>query len=394
MNSPLNLEDALRAAPQPQPHSSLLTRLERDILLHSPSPAPTRRGWRAVFLPLSAVAGVTLLAALAVFSLKIGSGRSLAASAQALKNIRTVKITERTRSGASHHVMRDPSKGTNMWPNYSTSLHPANNFEVAENWLELVPGDPLRTRARSSGPRAEIWRAGSWELTVQRDTGERQFRVKNQPFGVASLASYFADPGSIRLQGLLSPVESIHSSTNLMIWWGQTDYVSFDDYQFRFRYAMDQQTDLPLYWQKLDKGFPEYPEEFVMMEQEFSNYNDPIPAELLNFQVTDSDLAPLGLTRAELDQLSTNCFSVHLTGAAGQELLVEMHDDAGPRSLTGKLPFAFIVEQHGPWKMHARFTDGQAHEIGVAWNDMNMSSAGRGLVVEQSFAGSSASTEN
>ncbi len=131
-----------------------------------------------------------------------------------------------------------------------------------------------------------------------------------------------------------------------------------------------------------------------MMEQEFSNYNDPIPPELLNFQVTDADLAPLGLTRAELDQLSTNCFSVHLTGTTGQELRVEMHDDAGPRSLTGKLPFAFIVEQHGPWKMRARFTDGQAHDIGVTWNGTGMFSVGRGLVLEQSSDRVVTRTEN
>ena len=383
MNSPINLEDALRAATQPQPHSSLLTRLERDIVLPSPSPAPTRRGWRAVLLPLSAVAGVSLLAALAVFSLNIASVCSLAASAQALKNIRTVKITSRARSGTLHAVMMDPSKGTNSWPNYSTSLHPANDFEVTENWLELVPGQPLRTRARASWPGGETWRAGGWELTVRGDTGARVFRLKNQPFQVASVASYLADPCSIGLQESLSPVESIHSSTNQTIWWGQTDYVSFADEQVRFRFAMDKQTDLPLLWQKLNKGFPGYPEEFVMMEQEFSNYNDPIPQELLNFQVTDADLAPLGLTRAELDQLSTNCFSVHLTGTTGQELRVEMHDDAGPRSLTGKLPFAFIVEQHGLWKMHARFTDGQAHDIGLTWNDTGMNSVGRGLVLEQ-----------
>jgi len=94
------------------------------------------------------------------------------------------------------------------------------------------------------------------------------------------------------------------------------------------------------------------------------------PENTFAFEITDQDLARLGVTRPELDVLGAQAMSFQLTGATGAQIIGTLTDESGSREIKGKLHFAIVHTQHGKLTFDCRMADGLTRQFGLQYKNI------------------------
>jgi hypothetical protein len=137
------------------------------------------------------------------------------------------------------------------------------------------------------------------------------------------------------------------------------------------RVWVDPATQLPARIQMLSTGYPQVAPEVLMSEYDFSDFNAVFPDKTFKFDITDKDLAHLGITRAALAAMGKSAVSFDVTGEPGAQVAGTIHDDAGTQEVRGTLPFSFIHNQHGNLEFDLQMVDGKHRSFGIRFNDTN-----------------------
>ena len=394
-----DLERVLRHAPVPPPPAGLLAELERQLDTHLPIPAPVparashpRVPGRALrlWLPLTGLAGM-LAAALVCgfFYLGTGTANVFAESLVALNRVRSFHVIERTRSGPSQRIIKDPKIPSNTWPNYATSQHPSNPLVETRHWFKADPDHPRSGFTRSSAPEREVWRAGNVELAVDRSNGQRRLSLTAGDRLFASLSAVSLHDGDADGSREVHPAGV---PADVIVY--EKRYSWKQDETTILRLWVDRASRLPRRLQFLSPDFPNYAPEVLLHEYEFLDYDTEFPPETFAFDVTDEDLRTLGLTRAGWETLDRSAVSFHLDGEAGLEIRGTLKDRAGTREISGRLPFAFVHVPRGKLSFKLGATDGKRHYLNLRLNSSNLGTSARRLVGETSEAGTSVQGED
>lgn len=373
MNTDLPVEEILRRAPSPATPARLAADLLADIRLpaRAPQPAP-RKLWLRLWLPATGLAGAAAALILVLIFSGAGSSRLVAQSLEALARVKSFHVTERIRSGPGKPVIKDKSLGPQVWPNYTTSIHPDNPLVESQHWFRYDPANPTQGRTRTESDRQEKWQAGNVVLEVDRQTGKREVRLDSSSTMFASIAAPLAGVA----QGHYAEIDP-HKAPGFPV--ELADRVSVNEERVKlgdevefYRVWVDRQTSLPLRIQRWGTEWPEIAPEVLLQEFVFSDFDTDFPDATFTFAPTEADLAPLGLTTTQLAQLPNNAFSVRVIGTAGQEVTGTLTDGNGVREVRGRLPFSFVHAPAGDVKLAFRMVDGQKHNFGAVINGNSM----------------------
>lgn len=397
MTADHDIETSLRNTPPPQPPADLLARLEREI--HLPSapgdaidsrpdcPVPAH-WWRRLWLPVTGLGTAAAVLFLGLVVLPGGSGRSLAAAGENLKRVQSVRVLKYDRSGPSQPVLRDRSKPVNAWPNFRTSQHPDNPLVATEIWFRAGTTPSGNGEMVTLRETETIWNRDNRELSVDRATGNRRFRLNSQPLDIHRLAApVFAITGlSFRAA---SEVDATHAGPELEVsncWVGEYRRPGIDMGGKRpdilTRVWLDETALLARRIEWISDDYTPNSEPWITQAYEFYDFDQPLPDELFEFEISETDAAELGLSLAELEALSPRAFSAELTGEAGAEFEGTIRDSRGSRNVAGRIPFILVHDPVGPTSIEIRFQDGQRHSVGIHVNSMRMATRASGLRAE------------
>ena len=381
MSNELNVEELLRRTPQPEPPTDLLPRLERQMHLPRPEERPVSHGfWRRLWLPATSLAGAAAAVALALSLWTAGTTRTLAASVSELVKLKSFCVIERVRSGPGKPVIKDKSKRPQDWPNYLTSPHPGNPFVEKQHWFKYDPQTPNQGMTRTSTPEVDIWRAGNVILTVARSTGERKVTLDCSQTMFAGIAnSLLANRDTAFRQVPAREVPELPAALAASVWVGEAKS-KFNGAEHICRVWINRANNLPLRIQWWGTEWPEVAPRVLTQEWEFTDFDAEFPADTFAFEVTDADLAPLGITRNDLDKLPAAAFSVRLDGVKGAEVVGTVKDQAGAREVRGTLPFAFVHHPLGHAELNLRMVDGKKRNFGIAVNGPAMNTVASRIV--------------
>ncbi len=393
MNTIPDLETILKRAPRPVPPADLLATLERQIKLNpSTRPEPRAslwRGWRKIWMPLAGLAGTAAFALVIAAVWWFGTARTLAGSLKALEQMKSCHVKERFHARRERSIIIDKSKPEGAYPNYwSTDEHPDNPMVVLDHWFQLDPRDPSRPRLRTVSPGEDVWQQGNRVLAVNHKTGKRSLKLVNTPNNILATLGPMA--------GLLAhfPLKKItpQRETNARVdaatglWMGESRMTdsTVPGADVILRVWLNPDNQLPARIQFLSTGFPQVAPEALMREYEFSEFNAAFPEKTFNFAITDQDLAPLGVTRAELDAMDDGAVSFEVTGESGAEVAGTVQDDAGTRRIQGSIPFSFVHDQHGNLKLDLHMVDGKRRDFRLRFNGGNLQAVTSGLKAKTS----------
>ncbi len=373
MNTELPLEEILRRAPQPSAPARLAADLLADIRLpvRAPQPAP-RPLWLRLWLPATGLAGAAAVLILVLVFSGAGSSRLVAQSLEALAKVKSFHVTERIRSGPGKPVIKDNSLGPQIWPNYTTSIHPDNPLVESQHWFRYDPANPTQGRTRTESDRREKWQAGNIVLEVDRQTGAREVRLDSSATMFAGIAAPLvgsANGSFTEIDPRKLPDFPAELAATVSV--NETRVKMGDEVEF-FRVWVDRQSGLPLRFQRWGTEWPEIAPEVLLQEFVFSDFDTDFPDATFAFAPTEADLAPLGLTTTQLAQLPNNAFSVRVIGTAGQDVSGTLTDGSGVREVRGRLPFSFVHAPVGDVKLAFRMVDGQKHNFGAVINGNSM----------------------
>lgn len=384
MKSNPDIGQWLQQTPPPVPPPELLATLERQIEVPRPrSTAPAAQMLGAVlgqwlarcWKPVTGIGGVAALIIMAVM-FGDGGGRSIAAAYENLGRVKSVRVLHYERSGPSHAVMRDRSKPTNASPNFSTSMHPANPLVVEEILFRVSPdGVSEMVAIRET---ETVWSKGGWELRVNHVTGERRFGLVSTPLDIGRLANpvrvasdYTFDPVPLTLARETAPAglescwlgERQHPGMSIN-GWPAANVVT--------RVWLDETTQLARRIEWVSEDFAEVSAPWISQAYEFYDFGEPLADAPFAIEVTEADVAQIGITLDELSKLSPRAVSIHLTGEAGVVVRGTVKNSAGTRNVSGPLPLAFVIDPVGETSLDLRLADGQRHSFGIAANGMNL----------------------
>ncbi|MSU62885.1 MAG: anti-sigma factor [Pedosphaera sp.] len=381
MNSELNIEEMLRRAPRPTPPAGLLTDLERQIQPPFPEPGQSS-AWKALlrrfWVPTIGLAGAFAAIIIVAVAWHLSTTRTVAESVQALARVKSFRVIERVRSGPGKPVIKDKTKRSVEWPNYHTSMHPGNPFAETQHWFQADPATPFQGKTHSVSERQESWRSGNLVLKVDRQTGEREVRLDSSRTIFAGIAAPIIANANIRISEATG-LDHITPELAARFWVGEVRY-KFNDAEHITRIWIDRQSHLVVRVQQLGTEWPEVESEVLLQEWEFIEFDTDFPPQTFELEVTEEDLAPLGITKEELAKLSTTAFSMHLTGDAGAEVEGFVADDSGRRAVRGKLPLAFVHTRVGNLSYEFLMVDRKARSFGLSVNNSNMSTVAAGIV--------------
>jgi hypothetical protein len=373
MSNELNVEELLRRTPQPEPPADLLARLERQMELPEPREKLALHGfWRRLWLPVTSLAGATALVVLALSLWNAGTTRTLAASITELTRVGSFRVIERVRNGPGKPVIKDKRKRPQDWPNYLTSLHPGNPLAEKEHWFKYDLHTPNQGMIRTRTPQMDIWHAGNVVLTVDRSTGEREVRLDSSRTMFAGIAnSVLANRDTALHEVSARQMPELTPAQAASLWVGEASSTFNGAKQF-FRAWLNRTNNLPVRTQWWGTEWPEVAPRVLVQEWEFTDFNADFPKDIFAFELTEADLAPLGITRSELERLPATAFSVQLDGVSGAEIVGTVKDGAGVREVKGRLPFTFVHNPVGDAKLDFRMADGQKRNFGIAVNGTAM----------------------
>jgi hypothetical protein len=146
------------------------------------------------------------------------------------------------------------------------------------------------------------------------------------------------------------------------------------------RVWINRANNLPLRIQWWGTEWPEVAPRVLTQEWEFTDFDAEFPADTFAFEATDADLAPLGITRIDLDKLPATAFSVRLDGVKGAEVVGTIKDQAGVREVRGTLPFAFVHSPVGDAKLDFRMADGKKRNFAISVNGTSMNTVASRIV--------------
>jgi hypothetical protein len=381
MSNELNVEELLRRTPQPEPPADLLPCLERQMHLPKPETRPIRQGlWHRLWLPATSFAGAVAAVVVALSLWNAGTTRTLAASLSELVKLKSFRVIERVRSGPGKPVIKDKSKRPQDWPNYLTSPHPSNPVVENQYWFKYDPRVPSQGLTRTSTPEVDIWRAGNVILTVARSTGEREVMLDSSQTMFAGIAnSLLANRDTAFRQVPAREAPDLPATLAGSVWVGEAKS-KFNGSEHICRVWINRANDLPLRMQWWGTEWPEIAPRVLLQEWEFTDFDADFPADTFAFEVTDADLAPLGITRSDLEKLPATAFSVRLDGVNGAEVAGTVKDQAGVREVKGKLPFAFVHSPAGDAELDFRMVDGKQRNFGISVNGTAMNTIASRIV--------------
>ena len=293
--------------------------------------------------------------------------------------MKSFRVIERTRNGPPKPVIKDKTKSPQMWPNYVTTQHPGNPLEEIQYWFKYDGKTPDQGMTHTITPKDEIWRNGNVVLTVDRSTGQRNVQLNSKRSMFAFIAAPIAAAASSGMafhEVHPNVIADSSSAQAASVWVGEVRD-KFNNEEHIKRVWIDRATGLPLRLQFWSAAFPEIATEVLLEEYEFTDFNADFPDETFAFDVTDADLAPLGITKADLANLPANAFSVNLFGEDGAQVVGTVKDGNGVREVQGKLPFSFVHVPAGDVKLDFRMADGKKHSIGLVVNDACLSTDAR-----------------
>lgn len=379
MSSTTDLETILKRAPQPEPPANLLAALEQQIKLNPAARteprASTWRKWRKVWLPLAGLAGAAALFFIIGTGWWLSTARTPASSMKVLAQMRSGHVVERFRDGKSRAIIMDKSKPAGTHPNYYTNEHPDNPLVVVEHWFEIDPHDPPLPLLRSASSSEDVWQQGNRVLTVNRKTGSRSLKLVNSPNNILATLGPLAGLAAFPLRETTShqvPDSTLDHATGL--WAGEIRVPdsSMPGGDLIVRVWLNVNNQLPARIQFLSTGFPQVAPEVLMHEYDFSEFNADFPEKTFNFDITDQDLAPMGITRAALDAMGKGAVSFDVTGESGAKVAGTVQDDAGTQRIRGTVPFTFVHDQHGALKLDLWMVDGKRRKFGVRFDNTDM----------------------
>jgi hypothetical protein len=381
MSNEHNVEELLRRTPQPEPPANLLPFLEHQIHLPPPQRMPVRQGfWRRFWLPATSLAGAAAVVALVLSLSDASTSRTLAASVTELTRIKSFRVIERVRSGPGKPVIKDKRKRPQDWPNYLTSIHPGNPFVEKQHWFKYDPQTPNQGMTRTSTPEMDIWRAGNVILTVNRSTGEREVTLDSSQSAFAGIASSVMANRDTSFRKLPArDVPELPAALAASVWVGEAR-TKFNGAEQIFRVWINQTNDLPLRTQWWGSEWPEVAPRVLVQEWEYTDFDAEFPADTFAFELTDADLAPLGITHKELKSLPATAFSVRLNGVTGAEVAGTVKDQAGVREVKGKLPFAFVHNPVGDARLDFHMVDRKPRNFGISVNGTAMNTVAARIV--------------
>ena len=213
---------------------------------------------------------------------------------------------------------------------------------------------------RTSTPEVDIWRAGNVILTVARSTGEREVTLDSSQTMFAGIAnSLLANRDTAFRQVPAREAPELPAALAASVWVGEAKS-KFNGVEHICRVWINRANDLPLRIQWWGTEWPEIAPRVLVQEWEFTDFDAEFPADTFAFEVTDADLAPLGITRSDLDKLPASAFSVRLDGVNGAEVVGTVKDCAGGREVKGTLPFSFVHNPSGDAELDFRMVDGKS----------------------------------
>ena len=401
MNTTPDLETILKNAPRPTPPAGLLATLEQQIELNPAVRAKPRvslwREWRKVWMPLAGLAGTAAILLVIAAVWWFGTTLTLADSMKALGQMKSCHVVERFRSGPSRSIIIDKNKPEGAYPNYYTDDHPDNPLVMVDQWFQLDPSAPSRPLLRTATPRQDIWQQGNRVLTVNHKTGARSLKLVNAPNDVLATLGPLAGLASLPLKELKlhqGPDATLDQATGL--WMGESRVTdpTMAGADLIVRVWLNSTNQLPVRIQWWSTGFPQMAPEVLMHEWQFSEFNAAFPEKTFQFAVTDQDLAPLGITRAELDAMDNGAMSFDVTGESGAKVAGTLQDDAGTQQVQGTVPFTFVHDQHGDLNFNLHMVDGKRRNFGVRFNNTDMQTVTSGLKGKTSANKMSASVWN
>ena len=378
-------------SPAPTPPPDLLSDLKRQITLPRPkadsihqSPNLMRHSIR---LLLAGLGTASIALVLSTGILNLGGGRSFAAAAESLRHVRSMRVVQFERQGPSQSVIRDRNRPANSWPNFSTTLHPSNPLVQTEIRYRLnASGQSERVTRREH---ETIWNRRNWELRVNRDTGERTFRLNSMPQDLESIVA----PTLEALSGTFRPAASgdtpATAATDALLngcWVGERQLRGMSSGEHTPRWVnriwFHEATQLARRVELTSDDYAVDGKPWVSQAMEFHEVDQPMEDHWFQFEILESDLLPLGLTRAALEQLSPRAYSAEVSGEAGKAISVVLTDANGSRRLEGTLPFRFVHDPNATTRIDIRFKDALAHAVGLKLNQAGIDTVATGLHAE------------
>lgn len=375
------VEELLRRTPQPEPSANLLPFLEHQLHLPAPRPrprGPTLRQW--LWLPAAGFLGAGAVLALVLTLSTAGTTRTLAASVSEFLKLKSFRVIERVRSGPGKPVIRDRGKRPQDWPNYLTSIHPNNPFVESQHWFRRDARFPNQGLTRTSTPQLDIWRAGNVVVAVHRSTGQREVSLDSSQTMFAGIAnSLLGTQDAVFHEAPPGQVSDLPATLRGVVWVGEA-VRKFNDAEHICRVWIHRADNLPLRIQWWGAEWPEVAPRVLLQEWEFTDFNADFPPETFAFELTNTDLAPLGITRGDLDHLPPTAFSVRLDGVRGAEVAGTVKDQAGLREVRGTLPFAFVHNPAGDAELDFHMVDGKQRSFGISVNGVVMNTVAPRIV--------------
>jgi len=381
MSNEHNVEALLRRTPPPEPPVDLLPCLERQMHLPAPATRPVSRGfWHRLWLPATSLAGAAAAVALVLSLWTAGTTRTLAASVSEFMKLKSFRVIERVRGGPARPVIKDKSQQPQNWPNYLTPIHPDNPFVENQHWFKYDPRTPNQGLTRTRTPQTDIWRDGNVILTVNRATGEREVTLDSAQTMFAGIAnSLLGNRDTAFREVPRREAPDLPPALAASVWVGEATR-TFNGAMHICRVWINRANDLPLRIQWWGTEWPEFAPRVLLQEWEFTDFNAEFPTDTFAFEVTDADLAPLGITRSELDKMPATAFSVRLDGVSGAKVVGTVKDEAGVRDVKGTLPFAFVQNPAGDVKLDFRMVDGKQRNFGISVNGTAMNTVASRIV--------------
>jgi hypothetical protein len=296
-------------------------------------------------------------------------------------------VIQHERLGPPHPVRRDPANPVNAWPNFSTSLHPANPLVRTDLYYQAPDNGPARWLT-VRGPE-RTWNQRNWELYENRQTGERRFRLNSAPPQLDTVVA----PALDALRWQFVPVPQLKPSNEFPpiapldgSWVGERQQpgVPMGEHtpKWSTRVWQDEATGWIRRMEWLSDDYRDRPEAWwVFQAMEFEPLPETFDRGQFEFEIRDNDLQPLALTLAELSRLSASAFSAEFTGSTNSSVQIVIQEPGKRREVSGRLPMIVIHDPADATEIQLRFTDGQAQPVGVRINALNLSTAGRGLRV-------------
>jgi hypothetical protein len=221
----------------------------------------------------------------------------------------------------------------------------------------------------------DVWQQGNRVLTVNRKTGARSLELVNAPNSILATLGPLAGLASLPLQEIKphqEPDLTLDPATGLWVGEIRVPDSSMSGADMILRVWLNASNQLPARVQFLSTGYPQVAPEVLMREYQFSEFNAAFPEKTFNFDITDQDLAPMGITRAELDAMGNGAVSFDVTGESGAEVAGTVQDEAGTQQIQGTVPFTFVHDQHGDLKFDLHMVDGKRCSFGVRFNNTDM----------------------